>query len=446
MNVENFDHDLLGLRDFARRLEEFIDTEMEFVDGGLVVALSARFGSGKTTFLNMWRDSLEKSDSRKPFVVSLNAWESDYYGDPLFAIVSGMIESIEGKGQSAERLVDAAKDFGWFATAIGGQIAKRVTGIDPVEAGAYAEEKRSERKAHFEDAFSLYKDRKNAMEFLRATLEEFISSSEPKIWFLVDELDRCRPDYAISFLETIKHIFDIKGAVFVLAADRRQLENSARAAFGAELDFDEYYRKFVHREISLPPISSLGYRNLTATYLKFYLENEHSRICYLKLDDAMLGNIRELVRSLELTPRQIQEVFRILGHISSTSAQNRGRLLWCLGFGSLAMACYKVGKPRLFELLGSGNFEPQDAINYIQKTFGVEHAAWWFMLFLTGGGVRIQKGESIEDVIGRAEAASVGGPAVAPGNLMQWQQGWGFGSGHGFGEIYEKIEQLYQWN
>jgi predicted KAP-like P-loop ATPase len=44
------------------------------------------------------------------------------------------------------------------------------------------------------------------------------------ILFLVDELDRCRSDYAISYLQTIKHIFDIKAAVFLLAADRKHLD------------------------------------------------------------------------------------------------------------------------------------------------------------------------------------------------------------------------------
>ncbi|MGH8271166.1 MAG: P-loop NTPase fold protein, partial [Gammaproteobacteria bacterium] len=111
MDIKNFDQDLLDLRDFSKRLEKFIDTEIVFVDGSLVVALSSKFGSGKTTFLKMWKSSLEETTAGKPFVVSLNAWESDYYGDPLFAIISGMVESIQNKGESAERLINAAKDL-----------------------------------------------------------------------------------------------------------------------------------------------------------------------------------------------------------------------------------------------------------------------------------------------------------------------------------------------
>lgn len=53
MNVLTFDDDLLGLKDFAKRLKDFIDTEHDYVGGGLVVALTSKYGSGKTTFLHM---------------------------------------------------------------------------------------------------------------------------------------------------------------------------------------------------------------------------------------------------------------------------------------------------------------------------------------------------------------------------------------------------------
>jgi len=62
------------------------------------------------------------------------------------------------------------------------------------------------------------------MDSLKEAIQKFIDKNQIMILFLVDELDRCRPDYAISYLETIKHIFDIQGTVFILAADKRHLE------------------------------------------------------------------------------------------------------------------------------------------------------------------------------------------------------------------------------
>jgi predicted KAP-like P-loop ATPase len=114
MNIETFQDDLLDLSDFAARFEKFIGTEHQFVEGGLVIALSSKFGSGKSTFLKMWTSALEKNEE-KPLVVTLNAWESDYNGDPLFSIVSALAKAVEKEGEAAGNLIEAVKDFGWFA-------------------------------------------------------------------------------------------------------------------------------------------------------------------------------------------------------------------------------------------------------------------------------------------------------------------------------------------
>ncbi len=302
MEIATFQDDLLELHDFAARLEQFIGTEHKFVEGGLVLALSSKFGSGKSTFLKMWISALSEKEAR-PLVVTLNAWESDYNGDPLFAIVSALAEAVQKNGEAAGNLLEAAKDFGWFATAIGSQLVNKFTGIDPVAAGETAEKKKAERLERVPvdmDAFSIFEGRKNAMGSLKSAVREIVASSKPSVFFIVDELDRCRPDYAITYLETIKHIFDIKGAVFILAADRHQLENSAKTAFGRELDFEEYYRKFVHREVTLPLISNSGYKRLAEKYVSYYLEREGARFCFMDFDHHRVENISELIGGLKL--------------------------------------------------------------------------------------------------------------------------------------------------
>ena len=222
MKISEFKDDLFGLEPFATRLEEFILVEQDYIEGSLVIALSSSFGSGKSTFLDMWKHSLEnrEDDNAGPLVVNLNAWESDYYGDPLFAIISALIDKAKKEGKSTEGLIGAAKDVGWFVTAIGNQIAAKFTGIDPIAAGELAEGKKADR-ADAEplqpDSFSIFEDRKNAMVALKNAIQSFVGECGSQVLFLVDELDRCRPDYAISYLETIKHLFDVKGAVFLLA-------------------------------------------------------------------------------------------------------------------------------------------------------------------------------------------------------------------------------------
>lgn len=430
-------------------MEKFIDTEHAFVEGSLVIALSSKFGSGKSTFLRMWSSALEARESDiKPLVISLNAWESDYNGDPLFAIVSALAEVVQKKGEAAGALLEAARDFGWFSTAIGSQIATKLTGIDPVAAAELAEKKKAARLDSIQvpmDAFSIYEGRKKAMAALKEAIREIVASASPRALFLVDELDRCRPDYAIAYLETIKHLFDTKGAVFVLAADRLQLENSAKTAFGSELDFEEYYRKFVHREVELPPISDNGYARLAQAYTRYYLEREGSRFCFLKLDEHRIGNISGLIGALKLTPRQIQEVFRTLGHIFETTERNRGQLLWCLGVGSIAMAALRIGAPKIFEALGNEKLDPIDAANFLTNARGISYPDWWFTLFLTGGGLQIENGESAEAVMKRAGLIDEDQSDSLRRDLSHWSSGWGHHSSNRFKQIHEKIQQLSTW-
>ncbi len=382
MIVSTFEEDLLGLERFAKRLDKFIDTELNFVDGSLVIALSAKFGFGKTTFLEMWSSSLKKAEEEenkpKPLVISLNAWESDYCGDPLFAIIFALVECIKeekGKEEDATKeLIDAVKKFGLFTTVLAGQMIKKRSGIDIGEAGNIVEKNRAnqDNKSQIQtDTFSVYEGRKKAMDSIKREIQNFVDRNKPKkILFFVDELDRCRPDYAISYLETIKHIFDVKRAVFILAADRQQLENSAKKAFGADLDFEEYYRKFIHREVSLPEISDESYAKLASKYVDYYLQREGSRISIMKLDENRVSQISKLVGTLKLTPRQIQELFRILGHICETTEDMQGRLIWKLAASSTLMAVLKIVESKLFDGLGNQTLEPEEGFELLKGTSG----------------------------------------------------------------------------
>lgn len=454
MEVSTFDDDLLDLSAFAQRLTKFIDVEQRFVQGSLVVALSSKFGSGKTTFLKMWKDQLANTvtgdEKERTLVVDLNAWESDYYGDPLFAIVSSLVSALRGNGKSATSLINAAKDVGWFVTAIGGQVVTKLTGIDPAAAGERAENQKSAREGSHgvsSDAFSIYERRKEAMIHLQNSIKTLVSDTESKVLFLVDELDRCRPDYAISYLETIKHIFDIPGAVFVVAADREQLENSAKTAFGQNLDFDEYYRKFIHREVTLPRISEQGYMKLAEKYVRSYLEKEGVRYCHLKIDSHRVGNIVELVKGLRLTPRQIQEVFRVVGHVLQTKEENTGKLLWCIGVGTIAMAAFKVGCPRMFHDFGSQQCAPTEALSFLTDLLGdSDSATWWLKLLLTGKALKLPTHESPEDVIANIGVIDMYTDRPQRTLLVEWYTGWGGAYRNWFTEIFEKIEQVSQWD
>lgn len=89
-----------------------------------------------------------------------------------------------------------------------------------------------------DDYWKHEEDKPTAMRDFRKTLEDFAKKS-PLI-IVIDELDRCRPDYALSVLEIIKHFFSLPGIHFVFGVNLEALENSVRCRYGPGIDAHGY--------------------------------------------------------------------------------------------------------------------------------------------------------------------------------------------------------------
>jgi len=101
------------------------------------------------------------------------------------------------------------------------------------------------------------KSRRTAMAEFRAKLEKFTSPDDDKqnntnIIFVIDELDRCRPDYALELLEVIKHFFSAPHLHFVLGVNLKALEDIIRIRYGDTIDAPIYLRKFIQITLELP--------------------------------------------------------------------------------------------------------------------------------------------------------------------------------------------------
>lgn len=96
-----------------------------------------------------------------------------------------------------------------------------------------------EIKTIFDDYNQYY----NRREIMREKLTELIPN-HGKLWIFIDELDRCRPDFAVKTMEIIKHFFDITNVVFVFSVDLEQLSKTIQKVYGIGIDTDAYLRKF----------------------------------------------------------------------------------------------------------------------------------------------------------------------------------------------------------
>lgn len=386
----SFADDCLQLTNFADQFERYLQVDHLFVPGSLVVGLEAPFGSGKTAFLAMWSKRLRQrlDDSPDgPMPVLLNAWEDDFVGDPLLSIVLSLVSELEQLRDVPARdlsgLKNAAKQVVWFGVSLANNFVRSSTGIDPLAAGKLAEEKSAKPEASSEKVFELYRAKKQSLATLKQELKSLLGSEDNvKAIVCIDELDRCRPDYAIEYLETIKHVFDIPGIVFVLAIDKEQVSNSAKALFGPDLNANEYLRKFIARSFHLPKPDENGIRALVQRYYDRFMVVENVRDSEFK-EHYLRDRATELCVAFDFTLRQIEDCFRLLGHVfSSEKPTGRQNQNWTNGY--LFLCCLKIHDAKFYRDLCLGNIAISDLIQLLKRRMIDRDVVWWGSLCYTG--------------------------------------------------------------
>jgi hypothetical protein len=229
-----------------------------------VLGIDAGWGQGKTTFLRMWRQHLENGGFPVHY---FNAWEADYESDPLVSLMAEV--RTFAKTKAAQLPIEEAGAIQRRALAIG-KAGIRITkyavpalvkagtaGIIDVEgltdafkgAGDVAE-KLAQR------ALDEYEEQKKSLATFRKELESLAASLQGErkrpLVVLVDELDRCRPTYAVELIERVKHLFSVPGVVFVLALHRAQLGAAIKSVYGESFDGEGYLRRHFDFEYRLP--------------------------------------------------------------------------------------------------------------------------------------------------------------------------------------------------
>ena len=203
----------------------------------------------------MWKASLEASGYH---CIYFNAWENDFSEDPFISFVSHFKEGLP-ENQTAQFL-SKAKNLGAFllkrALPVAARLATHgIVNINPDVDGAL--EDLSQNIS--EDAIEKYSETKASIENFKESLKALAKDigqaepSQPKpVIIFVDELDRCRPTYAVQLLERIKHIFTVEGIIFVLSIDRKQLGGSLRCLYGNNTDTESYLKRIIDLDFALP--------------------------------------------------------------------------------------------------------------------------------------------------------------------------------------------------
>lgn len=264
---ENFE-DLLNRRKLAKN---FLDVVISQTAN--VYSINAPWGTGKTWFLKFIEDECQNQNI--PFI-QFNVWETDYAKDPFQAILSELIKllhiqikniiaknEIENLEKELASIKSIANKFLNLRKKLSYSIGLNHPTL-PVS-GEITVNPDTSSLAEYEDM----KTTKN--DFINS-LKNFVNSFETKLLIAIDELDRCRPDYAITTLEIIKHFFNIKNVVFILAVDKEQLQATVKTMFGSSTDTDAYLKKFVDIQYCLPESSSIS------QFIRYHIKNVYPTI------------------------------------------------------------------------------------------------------------------------------------------------------------------------
>lgn len=363
---ENFDK--FNRKAFAERLTKAITTFYPFYNGAYVLSLNAKFGSGKTTFLQMWKSHLEEKNFK---VVYLNCWESDFDDEPLVSISTEILGAVQGKESGAKKAKSALRGVTGVAALVGNSALATATGINVKEILEEVEKDLEEGSIQKlgDEVSKAFTIKKLLYEKLKTNLSQYLNQLPQKpLVVLVDELDRARPDYAVKFLEAIKHIFSVQGVCFVLAVDRQQLQASVKQLYG-EVDFDNYYRRFVTREANLPDVKPLEMQQFMELIKSEYFDSKEYAGVPILLPENQRSEVLKwsssLCYNLGLLPRQVEHFFRIfVQFLAIEKANTTPKNSWLQA--SLFMIALSVSTHvDTYKKIGMGKMSPNDFVKFV---------------------------------------------------------------------------------
>lgn len=355
--LDGFKNDALQRQSFGEALLNLMTRSTD----ELVISLDGKWGEGKTTFVKMLQGLLKEKGVPSIYI---DAFQNDYTEDAFISIASEISSYIDQHSKEA----DKGSDFKDKAKKVGVRLLSWTAriGIKAATLGAIKESDIDALTEIGEDIASdtsemiseLVKERLSAhtkenkiIQSFRESLSEIPATLEGndsgRLVVIIDELDRCKPSFAVEILEKIKHLFSVNNIAFLLVMHREQLEEAIRSVYGSNIDAHTYLQKFINIETTIPKRTSDQHQNDLASYSKQLFKLHEIETWGDERD--ILDCLTPLAQHFDLSLRQLEKVFTNLAIIYSTSAKNHLRLVPIITFVSVI----KVIKPTLFITLMS---------------------------------------------------------------------------------------------
>lgn len=303
--LHNLKHDTVGRNSQISVLINLLNSNTK----SAVIAIDGMWGSGKTVFIkqlcmladksisaeeyshaSLDQDAIDKlRDTQKVFY--FNAWSSDYLGDALSAILLKLI---------------AEDDEGLNAAAINRvmKMIKPAEALKKMSQGAIdvnAETKKELLVKNIKDIVDRHEAVNNFLDRLKGDSQRIV--------FVIDELDRCKPSFAVDILEVMKHYFIRSDATFLIATNTKELAHTVQKYYGYNFDGYTYLNRFFDYTYHLNKINIEQYTQATLgwtfdggmvsgvasdaiNYFKFEMREINAYISALRLIENFFDNSR----------------------------------------------------------------------------------------------------------------------------------------------------------
>ncbi len=386
-----YSRDLFGLKEFGDSLA----TLFKNVEDDIVLCIDAPWGDGKSTFAKMWMADLNMQGKS---CIYFDAYEHDYSDDPFVSFCTEIISLAETAFADSDAIQELKEDFKSKAKRVGGKLlytgtrigVKALTlgiikdsdldALDNIR-GDVAESSSAAISNLVGKAFDDYANSKDSLAGFKEKLSKLgtavRAAQEFPLLLIVDELDRCRPDFALSLIERIKHLFSTKNVCFMLLVNLMQLENYVKAVYGAEVDARNYLHKFFTIATDLPRNRQNSHENDCSRYTIRLTQ-------HYGLESRDVATILSaLFQFYNFSLREMERCFSILALYFSQLPENRLTNSEVVAF----LSVIRLRFPEIFSLLATGRLSyhkllESTGIDNINKTEYSRFSKDWFINIL----------------------------------------------------------------
>ncbi|MGN7971445.1 KAP family P-loop NTPase fold protein [Serratia sp. 22264] len=282
-----------------------IDTSPMIIDGG--------WGTGKSEFcyklINLLNE--EKKDYK---VVYIDAFNEDHTDAPILTLLAAIATLLPQEERSSliYKALPALR-FGLKTTLKAGANWVLKQNTDQLAEDFQEAVKDSSNAAIDGTIEALLEDHIESEKNIKALKEALMEiSKETPIAIFIDELDRCKPSFAISILENIKHVFDVENVHFILVTNTRQLEASIHHIYGHSVDAKRYLDKFVKFTLTLPEyFKPDDYNNeLLSSHHWSITASKSKSLAIIERQESIF--ISSLIESKRLSLREVETLARYI--------------------------------------------------------------------------------------------------------------------------------------